>query len=65
LETVICMIETRIPVGCVVMAAGNASRFGNNKLLADAGGKTLIERINDLQRLLTAYRSGAIKQHSR
>jgi len=41
------MIETRIPVGCVVMAAGNASRFGNNKLLADAGGKTLIERALD------------------
>ncbi len=33
-----------IPVGCVVMAAGSASRFGENKLTADAGGKTLIER---------------------
>jgi len=28
-------------------------------------GKTLLERIEDLTRLLAAYRSGAIKQHSR
>ena len=28
-------------------------------------GKTLIERIDDLTRLLAAYRSGAIKEHSR
>ena len=28
-------------------------------------GKTLIERIDDLQLLLQAYRSGAIKEHSR
>ena len=30
--------------GCVVMAAGNASRFGENKLLALWRGRSLIER---------------------
>lgn len=30
-------------LGCVLMAAGNASRFGENKLLADFMGKPLIE----------------------
>lgn len=32
-----------MPVGCVVMAAGNAERFGENKLAAQVDGKTLIE----------------------
>ena len=31
-------------IGCVVMAAGNASRFGVNKLSATVGGKKLIVR---------------------
>lgn len=31
-------------VGCILMAAGNAERFGENKLLADYDGKMLIER---------------------
>ena len=31
-------------IGCVVMAAGNASRFGANKLSATVGGKKLIVR---------------------
>ncbi len=30
-------------IGCVVMAAGNAERFGENKLAAKAGGKSLVE----------------------
>ena len=30
--------------GCVVMAAGNARRFGENKLAARAGGRSLIRR---------------------
>ncbi len=34
-------------VGCVVLAAGNAERFGENKLAAAVGGKTLIERALD------------------
>ena len=37
----------RLRIGCVVMAAGNASRFGRNKLLQSFGGKTLIERTLD------------------
>src|SRR5574344_1743413 len=34
-------------VGCLVMAAGNARRFGDNKLAAPVEGKTLIERARD------------------
>lgn len=41
------MNEKHVPVGCVVMAAGSARRFGKNKLLAAAEGKTLIERALD------------------
>lgn len=33
-----------LPVGCVVMAAGNAERFGENKLDAVLDGKTLLAR---------------------
>ena len=36
-----------IPVGCVVMAAGNAERFGKNKLSAVLDGKTLLARAFD------------------
>ena len=36
-----------IPVGCVVMAAGNAERFGENKLAAVLDGRTLLERALD------------------
>ena len=31
-------------IGCVVMAAGNARRFGENKLAAGVGGRSLILR---------------------
>ena len=31
-------------IGCVVMAAGDARRFGENKLAMELGGKTLIRR---------------------
>lgn len=34
----------RLRLGCVIMAAGNASRFGRNKLLALYDGETLIQR---------------------
>ena len=33
-----------LKVGCIVMAAGNARRFGSNKLLAQTGGRPLIQR---------------------
>lgn len=36
--------EKRPDVGCVVMAAGNADRFGGGKLAAVFRGKTLLER---------------------
>ena len=31
-------------LGCVVMAAGNARRFGENKLAAELEGRSLIRR---------------------
>lgn len=36
--------SAQLPVGCVILAAGNAVRFGENKLLADVGGKAMITR---------------------
>ena len=36
-----------LSIGCIVMAAGNAKRFGDNKLAAKVDGKTLIERALD------------------
>lgn len=38
------MEENTLRIGCVVMAAGNASRFGENKLAREMGGKSLIRR---------------------
>ena len=34
-------------VGCVLLAAGNARRFGKNKLTALIGGRTMIQRAMD------------------
>ena len=39
--------DTGLRIGCLVMAAGNGSRFGGNKLEAVLDGKTLIERALD------------------
>lgn len=36
-----------LPLGCLVMAAGNAARFGANKLTADFRGKPLIAHALD------------------
>lgn len=33
-----------LKIGCVVMAAGNAARFGSNKLMRQVGGKTIFCR---------------------
>ena len=33
-----------LKIGCIVMAAGNAQRFGSNKLLAEVDGQPLIAR---------------------
>ena len=38
------MEKTPLRLGCVVMAAGNASRFGENKLAREFDGKPLIRR---------------------
>lgn len=38
------MAQDELRIGCVVMAAGNASRFGKNKLAREIGGKSLIRR---------------------
>lgn len=34
-----------LEIGTVILAAGEAKRFGGNKLLKQVGGKTLIERV--------------------
>ena len=38
------MMEQPLSVGCVVLAAGGAERFGCNKLSAGLGGRSLIRR---------------------
>lgn len=37
-------ISRQVTLGCLVMAAGNAERFGENKLAAELRGKSLIRR---------------------
>ena len=39
------IMNDKTTIGCVIMAAGNAKRFGENKLLAQVEGKTLMERV--------------------
>ena len=34
----------QIPIGCVILAAGNSVRFGRNKLFTEINGKTMIAR---------------------
>ena len=34
----------QLTIGCVILAAGSSVRFGENKLLAEISGKTMIER---------------------
>ena len=38
------MMKQKLSIGCLLMAAGSAKRFGENKLSAELCGKTLIER---------------------
>ena len=40
-------MKQEMPVGCVVMAAGDSSRFGENKLMVQLDGKTMIQRALD------------------
>lgn len=47
-DTFICDLDMPLlSIGCVVMASGNSSRFGSDKLLADLSGKPLITHICD------------------
>lgn len=39
------MDDLRLHVGCVIMASGISKRFGENKLLIDFQGETLVERV--------------------
>lgn len=41
------MDTTPLKIGCLVMAAGNGSRFGGNKLTAEFQGRSLIRRALD------------------
>ena len=36
--------DTSLSLGCVILAAGNSSRFGSNKLIAELHGRSLIHR---------------------
>ncbi len=40
-------IKTEMPIGCVVMAAGDSQRFGKNKLMIPVDGKTMIQHALD------------------
>lgn len=44
------------PIGCVIMASGNARRFGSNKLLINFNDKPLIQHILDTTAELFARR---------
>lgn len=44
MSPVMYMTQKQLPLGCVVLSAGAAGRFGENKLLAELGGKSLIRR---------------------
>lgn len=43
-------------VGCVIMASGLSSRFGENKLFAELNGKTFLERVLELTEGIFAKR---------
>jgi len=43
-----CAMDAALKLGCVVMAAGNARRFGDNKLAAEYQGRSLIRRTMEM-----------------
>ena len=51
-------MENKPKIGCVVMAAGNARRFGENKLAAQLRGRSLILR--EVMRLAGEFHFAAI-----
>ncbi len=50
-------------VGCLVMAAGNAERFGENKLAARLEGRSLIERALDAAAGADFHRVAVVSQY--
>ena len=50
-------------IGCVLMAAGNASRFGGNKLLCEFQGKALIEHTLETLTALPFDRMAVVTQY--
>ena len=50
-------------LGCVLMASGFGSRFGSNKLLAEAGGVPLVRRALELYRGLPFARRAIVSQY--
>ncbi len=50
-------------VGCLVMAAGNAARFGDNKLAARLEGRSLIERALDAAAGADFHRVAVVSQY--
>lgn len=40
--------EKTVKIGCVIMASGLGKRFGGNKLMADLGGKPMIQWVLDV-----------------
>ena len=50
-------------IGCLVMAAGSASRFGENKLAVEFKGKTLIERALEAVPKEQFYKVTVVTQH--
>ena len=52
-----------LKLGCVVMAAGNARRFGDNKLAAPLGGRSLILRALEAVPPDTFHRVAVVTQY--
>ena len=53
-----------IKIGCVLMAAGNASRFGDNKLDKELFGKSLIDRALECLRGQDFYKVCVVSQYN-
>lgn len=56
-------METTLKIGCVVMAAGNAQRFGENKLAAVWNGRSLIRRTLEAVPAEQFYRVVVVTQY--
>lgn len=50
-------------IGCILMAAGNAARFGANKLAAELGGESFIQRALDAIPMREFYKAALVTQY--